>query len=127
MRRIQFELCRGKACLCIFADHLHGHLAADQRLGFRYIDSTIPLLHKSVISSLYSCHCLYRSICFEPGWKPRRQFGSWRGSFGSAAKAAAIKHAVSGIYNMVISVKIKFSFIYPIVSDSLNDYFDQDL
>ena len=28
-------------------------LAADQRLCFRYIDSTIPLLHKSEISSFY--------------------------------------------------------------------------
>ena len=34
------------------ADQLRGNRKADQRLCFRYIDSTIPLLHKSEISSL---------------------------------------------------------------------------
>ena len=34
------------------ADQLHGNREADQRLCFHYIDSTIPLLSKSEISSL---------------------------------------------------------------------------
>ena len=34
------------------ADQLRGNREADQRLCFRYIDSTIPLLPKSKISSL---------------------------------------------------------------------------
>ena len=34
------------------ADQLRGNREADQRLCFRYIDSTIPLLSKSKISSL---------------------------------------------------------------------------
>ena len=34
------------------ADQLRGNRKADQRLCFRYIDSTIPLLSKSKISSL---------------------------------------------------------------------------
>ena len=34
------------------ADQLRGNREADQRLWFRYIDSTIPLLSKSEISSL---------------------------------------------------------------------------
>ena len=34
------------------ADQLRGDREADQRLCFRYIDSTIPLLSKSEISSL---------------------------------------------------------------------------
>ena len=34
------------------ADHLPGNRAGDQRLCFRYINSTIPLLPKSEISSL---------------------------------------------------------------------------
>ena len=34
------------------ADQLHGKREADQRLCFRYIDSTIPLLSKSEISSI---------------------------------------------------------------------------
>ena len=35
-----------------FADQLRGNREADQRLYFRYIDSTIPLLSQSEISSL---------------------------------------------------------------------------
>ena len=34
------------------ADQLRGNREADQRLCFRYTDSTIPLLHKSKISSI---------------------------------------------------------------------------
>ena len=34
------------------ADELRGKREADQRLWFRYIDSTIPLLSKSEISSI---------------------------------------------------------------------------
>ena len=33
------------------ADQLRGNREADQRLCFRYADSTIPLLYKSKISS----------------------------------------------------------------------------
>ena len=36
------------------ADQLRSHCEADQRLCFRYNDSTIPLLSKSKISSLLS-------------------------------------------------------------------------
>ena len=47
----------GKPTICIGenkdADQLRGHREADQRLCFRYSDSTIPLLLKSEISSLY--------------------------------------------------------------------------
>ena len=41
-------------CICENKDayQLRGNLEADQRLCFRYIDSTIPLLSKSKISSL---------------------------------------------------------------------------
>ena len=45
----------GKASICIGenkdADQLRGNREADQRLCFRYSDSTIPLLLKSEISS----------------------------------------------------------------------------
>ena len=40
-------MCENKA-----ADQLRSNCAADQRLCFRYMDSTIPLLPKSEISSL---------------------------------------------------------------------------
>ena len=40
-------------CMCEKdADHLCGSREADQRLCFRYMDSTIPLVSKSKISSL---------------------------------------------------------------------------
>ena len=46
----------GKPTICICenkgADQLRGYREADQRLCFRYSDSTIPLLLKSEISSL---------------------------------------------------------------------------
>ena len=51
---------------CIFenkdADQLRGNREADQRLCFRYTDSTIPLLHKSEISS-----CLPSSVAVQLG------------------------------------------------------------
>ena len=42
-----FSICENKD-----ADQLHGNREADQRLCFRYMDSIIPLLPKSKISSL---------------------------------------------------------------------------
>ena len=46
-----------KPTFCIFenkeADQLRGKSEADQRLSFRYLDSTIPLLPKSKISRLW--------------------------------------------------------------------------
>ena len=47
MRKPDYCTCKNKD-----ADQLRGNREADQRLCFRYIDSTIPLLHKSEISSL---------------------------------------------------------------------------
>ena len=47
----------GKPTICIGenkdADQLRGNREADQRLCFRYSDSTVPLLPKSEISSFY--------------------------------------------------------------------------
>ena len=56
----------GKPAFCICenkgADQLRSNRAADQRLCFRYTDSTIPLLHKSEISSLGSSY-----VAVQPG------------------------------------------------------------
>ena len=55
-----------KPAFCIYeskdADQLRGNREADQRLCFRYIDSTIPLLPKSEMSSL-----LPFSVDVQPG------------------------------------------------------------
>ena len=47
MRKPDFCICENKG-----ADQLCGDRTADQRLCFRYIDSPIPLLPESEISSL---------------------------------------------------------------------------
>ena len=56
----------GKPTICIGenkdADQLRGNREADQRLCFRYSDSTIPQL------------CLYSLICVGPGQKPHCWF-----------------------------------------------------
>ena len=57
LRKPAFCKCENKD-----ADQLRGNHEADQRLCFRYIDSTIPLLSKSEISSLYSS-----SVAVQPG------------------------------------------------------------
>ena len=57
VRKPDFCICENKD-----ADQLRGNREADQRLCFRYIDSTIPLLPKSEISSLYTY-----SVIAQPG------------------------------------------------------------
>ena len=57
MRKPAFCICENKD-----ADQLRGNREADQRLCFRYTDSTIPLLTKSEISSLYPS-----SVAVQPG------------------------------------------------------------
>ena len=47
VRKPVFSICENED-----ADQLRGNREADQRLCFRYTDSTIPLLPKSEISSL---------------------------------------------------------------------------
>ena len=47
LRKPAFCICENKD-----ADQLHGNREADQRLCFRYTDSTIPLLPESEMSSL---------------------------------------------------------------------------
>ena len=47
VRKSAFCICENKD-----ADQLRGKREADQRLCFRYMDSTIPLIPKTEISSL---------------------------------------------------------------------------
>ena len=62
----------GKPTFCIGenkdADQLRGNREADQRLCFRYTDSTIPLLIKSNTKFQASSHllCLYSPVCVRP-------------------------------------------------------------
>ena len=74
MRKPVFCICENKD-----ADQLRGNHAAAQRLCFRYMDSTIPLLPTFQASShpLW----LYSLVCVGPVRKPRRQIFSRCGSF----------------------------------------------
>ena len=57
MRKPAFGICENKD-----ADQLRGNREADQRLCFRYMDSTVPLLPKSEISCLW-----LSSVAVQPG------------------------------------------------------------
>ena len=57
MRKVAFCICENKG-----ADQLRGNREADQRLCFRYTDSTIPLLPNCEISSLQPS-----SVAVQPG------------------------------------------------------------
>ena len=53
-------------CICEnkYADQLRGNRETDQRLCFRYIDSTIPLLPTYEISSIWpSCVVVQPGLC----------------------------------------------------------------
>ena len=79
MRKPAFCICENKD-----ADQLRGEREADQRLCFRYTDTTIPLLSKSEISSLK----LHNLGCVVPGRIPRRPKFSERGSYDSVTELA---------------------------------------
>ena len=53
-----------------FSPRKNSNCEADQRLCFRYTDSTIPPLSKSKISSLKP----YLLFCVGPGWNPNCWF-----------------------------------------------------
>ena len=66
MRKPTFCICENKD-----ADQLRGHREADQRLCFRYLESMIPLLSKSEISSLWPS-----SVAVQPGHVVSDQVGN---------------------------------------------------
>ena len=77
MRKPTFCICENKD-----ADQLSANPKADQRLCFRNIDSAIPLLSKSEISSLWPS-----SVAVQPGLcqtrsETRTLIFSGQGSFG---------------------------------------------
>ena len=81
MRKPAFCICKNKD-----TDQLRSNREADQRLCFRYIDSTIPLVPKLYTKFRASIHLvwlyslLYSLVFVGPGRKPRRPVFSQRGS-----------------------------------------------
>ena len=109
MRKPAFSICENKA-----ADQLRGNREADQRLCFRYIDSTIPLLSKSEISSLLSSHLLwlYSPVCVGPGRKPRRPVFSQRGSIYLLGKELFTRLTVGSPCELSICNLSYFLFLF---------------
>ena len=89
LRKPAFCICENKD-----ADQLRGNREADQRLCFRYIDSTIPLLSKSKFQASSHLLWLYSPVCVRPGRKPRRPVFSQRGSYYNTILAAENKDTV---------------------------------
>ena len=84
MRKPAFCICENKD-----ADQLRGHRESDQRLCFRYTDSTIPLLPKSEISSLrlaIFCGCSARFVSDLVG-NPEYRFSHNEAHFCSVTSA----------------------------------------
>ena len=73
MKKTAFCICEKKDL-----DQLRGNREADQRLCFRYTDSTIPLLLNLKFQA--SSHLLWLYNPVGPGQKPRRPFFSQFGS-----------------------------------------------
>ena len=71
MRKPAFCICENKD-----TDQLRSNCAADQRLCFRYRDSTIPLLPTSEISSLQPSSAVvqYSPVCVGPGRNTEDRF-----------------------------------------------------
>ena len=67
MRKPAFCICENKD-----ADQLRGNHEADQGLCFRYTDSTIPLLSKSEMSSLWPSSVAVQSETLKTGFLTTR-------------------------------------------------------
>ena len=78
LRKTAFCICENKD-----ADQLRGNPEADQRLCFRYIDSTIPLFLCMKFQASSQLLWLYSPVCVGPGRKLRRPVFSQCGSDGS--------------------------------------------
>ena len=77
MRKPAFCICENKD-----EDQLRGNREADQRLCFRYTDSTIPLLPKSEIKALaIFCGCTARFVSDLVG-NPEDRFSHNEVSYG---------------------------------------------
>ena len=75
MRKPMFCICENKD-----VDQLRGSREADQHLCFRYIDSTIRLLSKSEISSLYPSSAAVQVGLCRTRSETRTLVFTWRGS-----------------------------------------------
>ena len=99
MRKQTICICENKD-----ADHLRGNREADQRLCFRYIDSTISLLSKSEISSLKPS-----SVAVQPGL------------FRTRSEIRMLVFSGRGSYIYFYSQTPTAAFVGPVIIDFHND------
>ena len=107
MRKPDFCICESKD-----ADQLRGNREADQRLCFRYLDSTIPLRPIYEIQASSHLVWLYSLVCVGPGRKPQRPVFSERGSnyfLASSKENAIIFIRVLNLVSRVHTVGNRFS------------------
>ena len=83
LRKPDFCICENKD-----ADQLRGNREADQRLCFRYTDSTIPPLPKSEISSFYPSTVAVQPGLYRTWWKTPKTVFSERGSYKSGVRGS---------------------------------------
>ena len=100
VRKPAFCICKNKD-----VDQLRGNREADQRLCFRYIDSTIPLLPKPKFQASSHLLWLYSLVCVGPGWKSRRPVFSQRFSY-----------IPSSLYNNIHHEKFYLYTTWPLLS-----------
>ena len=91
VRKPTFCICENKD-----ADQLRGTREADQRLCFRYLDSTIPLLPNPKFPASSHLQWLYSLVCVRPGQNPNCWFFSRRGSFGFEGRTLVLIASVPG-------------------------------
>ena len=109
--------CMGKPTICIGenigADQLRCNCEADQRLCFRYMDSTIPLLSKSKVSSLYPSSVTVQPALCRIWSKPKLLVFSCTGLFtGHPPGRKWIEQSqFLGLYVLLCSRSLKTSFL----------------
>ena len=85
-------------CICENkdADQLGGNREADQRLCFRYLDSTITLLPDTKVQASSHLQWLYSLVCVRPGQNPNCWF-SYAGAHIGGGKSI-ISHAERNVF-----------------------------
>ena len=106
MRKPVFCICENKD-----ADQLRGNREADQRLCFRYLDSTIPLLPKSEMSSLFPYSVIAQpSLCRTRSETPKTGFLTTRLLYSLQGMTRISFQDKSGIFSAALKTYICISF-----------------
>ena len=92
MRKPAFCICKNKN-----ADQLGGKSKADQRLCFRYLDSTIPLLSKSEILSFQTSVAVQPGLCLTWSDTPKTGFLTTRLIWAISRESLQYAHAGSSV------------------------------